>query len=101
VLAAIRREAAPDALFVAGDLVLFGPRPAEALTLLRSLNGARFVMGNTDQYLLDNGGEQEVAFVRGSGTTASTSIRLLYCLWSIGCSAGEFGHSSSIVPDGP
>lgn len=64
VLAALRREAAADALFVAGDLVLFGPRPAEALTLLRSLDGARFVKGNTDQYLLDDGGGQEVAFAR-------------------------------------
>lgn len=64
VLAAIRREAAPDALFVAGDLALFGPRPAEALALLRSLDGARFVVGNTDQYLLDGRDEQEVAFAR-------------------------------------
>ena len=65
VLAAIRRETTPDALFVAGDLVLFGPRPAEALTLLRSLDGARFVKGNTDQYLIDDSDdEQEVAFAR-------------------------------------
>jgi predicted phosphodiesterase len=77
VLAAIRREAAPDALFVAGDLVLLGPRPAEALALLRSIDGARFVKGNTDQYLLDGSqdklavefarshlSDDEVAFVR-------------------------------------
>src|SRR5215213_6558945 len=65
VLAAIRRETTPDALFIAGDLVLFGPRPAEALTLLRSLDGARFVKGNTDQYLInDSDDEQEVAFAR-------------------------------------
>jgi predicted phosphodiesterase len=65
VRADIRRQAAPDALFVAGDLVLLGPRPAEALTLLRSLNGARFVKGNTDQYLIDYvEDEQEVTFAR-------------------------------------
>jgi predicted phosphodiesterase len=65
VLADIRRHAAPDALFVAGDLVLFGPRPAEALALLRSLDGARFVKGNTDQYLIDYvEDEQEVTFAR-------------------------------------
>ena len=65
VLAEIRRQAAPDALFVAGDLVLLGPRPAEALALLRSLDGARFVKGNTDQYLIDDADdEQEVAFAR-------------------------------------
>jgi putative phosphoesterase len=65
VLAEIRREAAPDALFVAGDLVLLGPRPADALALLRSIEGARFVKGNTDQYLIDDADdEQEVAFAR-------------------------------------
>jgi predicted phosphodiesterase len=65
VLEAIRREAAPDALFVAGDLVLLGPRPAEALALLRSLDGARFVMGNTDQYLIDDSDDEgEVTFAR-------------------------------------
>jgi predicted phosphodiesterase len=65
VLEAIRREEAPDALFVAGDLALLGPRPAEALALLRSLDGARFVKGNTDQYLIDYGDdEEEVNFAR-------------------------------------
>jgi predicted phosphodiesterase len=65
VLAEIRREAAPDALFVAGDLVLLGPRPAEALALLRSIDGARFVKGNTDQYLIDDSDdEEEVYFAR-------------------------------------
>jgi putative phosphoesterase len=65
VLAEIRRHDAPDALFVAGDLVLLGPRPAEVLALLRSIEGARFVKGNTDQYLIDYADdEQEVAFAR-------------------------------------
>ncbi len=65
VLEAIRREAAPDALFVAGDLALLGPRPAEALALLRSLDGARFVKGNTDQYLIDYADDvEEVGFAR-------------------------------------
>src|SRR4051812_25138826 len=65
VLTEIRRAAAPDALFVAGDLVLLGPRPAEALALLRSLDGARFVKGNTDQYLIDGADDEEaVAFAR-------------------------------------
>lgn len=65
VLAAIRREAAPDALFVAGDLALIGPRPAEAMALLRSLDGARFVIGNTDEYLLNRSAAvAEVDFAR-------------------------------------
>ncbi len=64
VLQAIQQEAPYDALFVAGDLVLLGPRPAEAVALLRPLD-ARFVMGNTDKYLLDYGDDvEEVAFAR-------------------------------------
>jgi predicted phosphodiesterase len=53
VLAEIRRTAAPDALFVAGDLAMSGPRPVEALAQLRALEDARFVMGNTDKDLVD------------------------------------------------
>jgi len=65
VLAAIRRDAAPDALFVAGDLALIGPRPAETMALLRSLDGARFVIGNTDEYLLNRSAAvAEVDFAR-------------------------------------
>lgn len=65
VLEAIRRDEAPDALFVAGDLVLLGPRPAESLALLRSLDGARFVMGNTDEYLINRADDvPEVDFAR-------------------------------------
>ena len=65
VLAHIAQHAAPDALFVAGDLVLNGPRPAETLALLRSIPGARFVRGNTDQYLLDRSADGDaVDFAR-------------------------------------
>ncbi len=53
VLADIRRTGWPDALFIAGDLVLGGPRPAESLALLRSIPGARFVKGNCDDYVAD------------------------------------------------
>jgi predicted phosphodiesterase len=64
VLAAIRRDAAPDALFVAGDLAMVGPRPAEALAQLRMLD-ARFVIGNTDKYLIaDPPGDAEVDWTR-------------------------------------
>lgn len=52
VLTHIRRKTAPDMIIVAGDLVASGPRPAEALALLRNLSGARFVIGNTDQDIL-------------------------------------------------
>ncbi len=45
-----------DEVVVAGDLVLFGPRPAGALELLRSLD-ARFVLGNTDRDVVRSSGE--------------------------------------------
>jgi predicted phosphodiesterase len=61
VLAEIRRSAAPDALFVAGDMALVGPRPAEAVALLRSLDAA-FVMGNCDRYIVDREEDPEVRF---------------------------------------
>lgn len=62
VLADIRRHAAPDALIVAGDLALVGPRPAEALATLRSLD-ALFVMGNCDRYVVDREPDAQVQFV--------------------------------------
>ena len=39
-----------------GDLVLFGPRPAEVLEILRELPGLGMLRGNTDRYVLT--GEQ-------------------------------------------
>src|ERR1700679_3143415 len=45
-----------DRWWVLGDLVLFGPRPAEVLGLLRSLPGVEMLRGNTDRYVLT--GEQ-------------------------------------------
>lgn len=63
VLASIARQAAPDALVVAGDLVADGPRPAEALARLRSLPGAQFVVGNTDQNVLHEQ-DEEHSFTR-------------------------------------
>ena len=45
-----------DRWWVLGDLVLFGPRPAESLELLRGLPGVSMLSGNTDRYVLT--GEQ-------------------------------------------
>jgi len=39
-----------------GDLVLFGPRPAEVLRLLCGMPGIEMLRGNTDRYVLT--GEQ-------------------------------------------
>lgn len=45
-----------DRWWVLGDLVLFGPRPAEVLELLAGLPGVAILRGNTDRYVLT--GEQ-------------------------------------------
>lgn len=68
VLASIARDAAPDALVVAGDLVADGPRPAESLALLRSLSQAQFVMGNTDESVL-HAQDEEHNFTRDKLST--------------------------------
>jgi len=49
------RAARPDAVFVAGDLVLNGPEPAATLDLVRELEaaGAMVVAGNTDIAVCD------------------------------------------------
>jgi predicted phosphodiesterase len=45
-----------DRWWALGDLVLFGPRPAEVLELLHGLPGISMLRGNTDRYVLT--GEQ-------------------------------------------
>jgi predicted phosphodiesterase len=49
------RAARPDAVFIAGDLVLNGPEPAASLDLVRELDasGALIVAGNTDIAVTD------------------------------------------------
>ena len=44
---AVRREV--DHWWALGDLVLFGPRPAEVLELLQGLPGISMLRGNTDR----------------------------------------------------
>jgi predicted phosphodiesterase len=61
VLQDIRRHAAPDALIVAGDMAMVGPRPAEAVALLRGLD-ALFLMGNCDQYIVEREDDEQVQF---------------------------------------
>jgi len=56
----LRREATPDVVVVAGDLVAFGPRPAETMELLRELQGALFLMGNTDECVVNDQDETSV-----------------------------------------
>ncbi|HEX6493475.1 MAG TPA: metallophosphoesterase family protein [Candidatus Dormibacteraeota bacterium] len=67
VLADARRAGA-DMLVVAGDLVHQGPRPAETLDLLDSLDGdglgpLRMIRGNTDRHLLEDPAPERLAGV--------------------------------------
>ncbi len=43
----------PDLVVANGDLLSFGPSPAETLRLLRELPNVRFVSGNNDRYLIE------------------------------------------------
>ncbi len=54
VRAAVKREK-PDAIFIAGDLVMNGPAPAETVDAIRELedDGAFVVQGNTDIAVAD------------------------------------------------
>jgi predicted phosphodiesterase len=54
-LRAVLKDAARcgvDRWWVLGDLVLFGPRPAEVLELLAGLPAVAMLRGNTDRYVL-------------------------------------------------
>jgi predicted phosphodiesterase len=50
------QQLAVDRWWALGDLVLFGPRPAEVLDVLSGLPGISMLRGNTDRYVLT--GEQ-------------------------------------------
>jgi putative phosphoesterase len=56
-----------------GDLVLFGPRPAEVLELLLGLPGLGMLRGNTDRYVLT--GEQPAP--HATAADAATSVDLV------------------------
>ena len=51
VLSDLAAQAAPDAVWVLGDLVAFCPWPSETLARLREIPHADFLRGNTDRYL--------------------------------------------------
>ena len=52
VLADIKAQGAPDAIWVLGDLAAFCPWPSETLARLRALRNVAFLQGNTDRYLV-------------------------------------------------
>jgi putative phosphoesterase len=61
-----------DQWWALGDLVLFGPRPAEVLELLQGLPGMRMLRGNTDRYVLT--GEQPAPHSTAADAAASIDL---------------------------
>ncbi|MBI5877516.1 MAG: metallophosphoesterase family protein [Chloroflexi bacterium] len=61
VLADMRRQGAFDLTVMAGDLAMLGPRPAETVDLVRSLN-CPVLTGNTDRYLVKGGSHPFIAW---------------------------------------
>ncbi len=61
-----------DRWWVLGDLVLFGPRPAEALDRLRGLPGVSMLRGNTDRYVLT--GEQPAPHATAAAAVGRTDL---------------------------
>jgi predicted phosphodiesterase len=71
-----------DRWWVLGDLVLFGPRPAETLALLRSLTGVEMLRGNTDRYVLT--GEQPAPHATAADAKGSVDLVERYGLMAAG-----------------
>jgi len=61
-----------DRWWALGDLVLFGPRPAEVLELLQGLPGISMLRGNTDRYVLT--GEQPAPHATAADAVASVDL---------------------------
>ena len=99
------RGAGIDRWLVLGDLVLFGPRPAEVLDTLRQLPGVAFVGGNTDRYIVT--GEQPAPHATPEDVVgASLDIVERYGLMAAGigwargalCQAGSFDWLTTLPP---
>src|SRR5580704_8145955 len=79
-----------DRWWVLGDLVLFGPRPAEVLGLLRSLPGVEMLRGNTDRYVLT--GEQPAPHA-----TAADAARRVDLVERYGLMAAGIGWTRGVL----
>lgn len=74
-LQAVLKDAARhvvDRWWALGDLVLFGPRPAEVLELLHDLPAISMLRGNTDRYVLT--GEQPAPHATAADAAANVSL---------------------------
>lgn len=84
-LRAVLADAGPlgvDRWWVLGDLVLFGPRPAEVLTALRELPDVAFVGGNTDRYVLS--GDQPAPHASAADAAGDSALVERYALMAGG-----------------
>ena len=71
-----------DRWWALGDLVLFGPRPAEVLELLRGLPDLSMLRGNTDRYVLT--GEQPAPHATAADAAASVDLVERYAAMAAG-----------------
>jgi putative phosphoesterase len=71
-----------DRWWALGDLVLFGPRPAEVLELLRGLPGLGMLRGNTDRYVLT--GEQPAPHATVADAARSVDLVERYAAMAAG-----------------
>lgn len=79
-----------DKWWALGDLVLFGPRPAETMQLLLSLPGVEFVRGNTDRYVLT--GEQPHPHAVAADAVGDVGLVERY-----GAMAGQIGWTRGVL----
>jgi predicted phosphodiesterase len=71
-----------DRWWALGDLVLFGPRPAEVLELLQGLPSLGMLRGNTDRYVLT--GEQPAPHATAADAAASVDLVERYAAMAAG-----------------
>jgi putative phosphoesterase len=84
-LRAVLADADPfgvDCWWALGDLVLFGPRPAEVLELLVGLPGIKMLRGNTDRYVLT--GDQPAPHATLADAAASIDLVERYAAMAAG-----------------
>jgi predicted phosphodiesterase len=85
-----------DRWWVLGDLVLFGPRPAEVLELLRDLPGVSMLRGNTDRYVLT--GEQPAPHATAAAAVGRLDLVERYAAMAagIGWTRGVLDQSGTL-----